>query len=246
MKMTLYPLTRLNQWQLFQMMEDILQFSNKHGENMPPAFYEKREIVQAAFNVYDEVMAQETSISAKRQIQIDEERNYVLRKMYQIIHAYSDYKFSPKKEASARALLRTLKFYGSGRTIARMSQDTKTAITTIMLQDLAKEESVPHLAALDLTDVIAALAKINKEFIKEQALRLNKQANFVTGVAKSARAELQTQFLEFATLINALAVVEGEQKYALLKQTIGATVQKHVKQAQQRIGKNEKPQEEQP
>ena len=190
MKLTLYALTRLNQWQLFQMMEDVLLFSHKHGEDMPPAFYEKRDVVQSVYNVYDEVMAQETHISAKRQIELDEQRNFALSKMYQIINAYANYKFAPEKEAASRALLRTLKPYGSGRSIGRMNQDAKTAVTTNMLQDLAREESVAHLATLHLTDVVTALTLTNKEFLKEQMQRHTKQAHFVSGVAKSARAEL--------------------------------------------------------
>ena len=74
--------------------------------------------------------------------------------------------------------------------------------------------------------------------------RHTKQARFVSGVAKSARAELQKEFLEFTTLIYALAIVEGEQKYTLLKKTITTTVNKHVSQARQRLRKKEKPQEE--
>ncbi|MGV8962419.1 MAG: DUF6261 family protein [Candidatus Saccharimonadaceae bacterium] len=244
MEIFLFPLTRLNQWQLFQMMEEVITFSQQHTDNMPLSFDEKLASLQAAFDVYDEVIAQETRISATHQLEIDEERNYALSKMYQVISTYADYKYAPEKELAARALQKTLKPYGSGRSIGRMNQQAKTAVTTNMLQDLAKEAALSHLTALRLSELILALTQTNKEFINEQNLRLSVQAKFVTGVAKSARAEVQKQFLEFTALINALAVVEGDQKYAALKKTISATVNNHVAQARQRIGKKEEPLQE--
>ena len=240
----LYSLIQLNQWQLFQLMEDILLFANKHGEEMPSSYDEKLAKLQAAFDVYDEVIAQETRISAKRQNELDEQRSYALRKMYQVINTYEDFKFSPEKQTASRALLHTLKPYGSGRSIARANQPTRTAMTTNMLQDLARETTRPHRITLDLTILIADLSITNKEYVDEQNLRLKKEAQKPTGVVKSARAKLQKEFLEFVALINALALVEGEQKYDVLKKTIGAAVKKHVWQARQRIRKKESGEEE--
>ena len=117
-------------------------------------------------------------------------------------------------------------------------------MTTNMLQDLARETTRPHLITLDLTILIADLSITNKEYVDEQNLRLKKEAQKPTGVVKSARAKLQKEFLEFVALINALALVEGEQKYDVLKKTIGAAVKKHVWQARQRIRKKESGEEE--
>ena len=65
------------------------------------------------------------------------------------------------------------------------------------------------------------------------------EARYVTGVVRDARTELQKQILEFANLINALALLEGEEKYAELKQIIGAMLQKYVSAVRQRTKKKE-------
>ena len=239
MKVPLYAIKQLNQWQLFQLVEDCLTYAYKFGEDMPSSYHEKRVLLQAAFDVYDEVIAESTRISASRVIELDDKRNYILRKMFQVISTYADYNFSPEKQNASRELSKLLKYYGSGRGISRMNQQPKSAVITNMIQDLAKEQSPSQLAALDLTEVISILSQTNKDFNYQSHLRITEQSNFVTGVAKSARDELQKQFLEFTALINALAVVESEEKYLPLKKSIAAAVKKHVAQARQRIRKKE-------
>ena len=65
------------------------------------------------------------------------------------------------------------------------------------------------------------------------------RAKYVTGVAQSAREELQKQIVEFSALINALAIVEGEEKYEELKRIIATMVKEFMAGVRQRTKKEQ-------
>lgn len=108
-----------------------------------------------------------------------------------------------------------------------------------LLKELARVAEQQYIATLNLTEVVLALETNNQIFEREQMARRKMEARYVTGVVKDARAELQNQIVEFATLINALALLEGEEKYAELKLIINAMLKKYVAAAQQRTKKKD-------
>lgn len=87
--------------------------------------------------------------------------------------------------------------------------------------------------------MVAALDQNNRIFEREQQARRKKEAKYVTGLARDARIALQNKIMEFITLINALAIVEGEDKYAKLKQIIGSMLKKYRTAVRQRTKKKE-------
>ena len=96
-----------------------------------------------------------------------------------------------------------------------------------------------HIDTLNLTDALTALETTNEIFNKEDHIHKKLQARYVTGVVQDARANLQNVFMEFVALINALAVVEGQEKYTDLKKIITIKVQKYLSRAKLRTKKRD-------
>ncbi|MDD4728394.1 MAG: DUF6261 family protein [Dysgonamonadaceae bacterium] len=90
-----------------------------------------------------------------------------------------------------------------------------------------------------LTDAVAALTNDNQTFENEQLSRKEYLSTYVTGVLKNARADVQAQFIDFVDVVNALAIAEGAEKYAALKQKINTYVRHYVAQARLRIKKRD-------
>jgi hypothetical protein len=66
----------------------------------------------------------------------------------------------------------------------------------------------------------------------------------VTGVVKDARIEVQNEFLSFVDVVNALAIVEGEEKYSDLKLKINNVFKEYTSKAKQRTKKKKEETEE--
>lgn len=199
----------------------------------------KLEELHTAFDIFDEELVQERLPTPHQLLQADKERDYAIRKIYQLIGYYSDYRYDAAKEQAAKRLKSVFKSYGTGSAISRLSQDMQTAIISNLLQELARDKEQQYVATLGLSEAVLALATSNKVFDKEQQNRRKLQSEYVTGLVRDARTELQNQFMEFVALINALAVVEGPEGYDVLKKTIRAMIQKNVAAVRQRTKKKD-------
>ncbi len=229
-----YNLERLSRFEIFQLLDNMLTITDVLEEEMPQSYTDKREELQAAFEIFDIEVAQERRPSPAELLKAQEGREYAIRKTYQLIRDYSNYRFDTNRERAAKSLLRIFKIFGTGSKISRFNQDKQTGVIVNLLQELALDEAMQHIETLHLTDAIVALTAYNNTFEKEQLSRRKQHAEFVVGVAKNARADAQARFLEFVDLINALSVVEGPDKYADLKQKISSIVREYVTQARQR------------
>ena len=235
---------RFKRWELFQFMYEVLAFIEENADDMPETFKSKAAELRTAFDIFDIEIVNDRTYSVKNLIEVEELRNYAIRKIYEVIRTYSNYTFSSEKEIAASRLQAVLKRYGTGRKISRMSQNEKTALLTNLLQDLSEPNMKQHLAILHLTDAVGALITHNQTFEIEQRNRVSANAEYVTGVVKEARMNVQNSFFEFVDLMNALAILEGQEKYAALKQSLTALLKKYVAQVRQRTRKKEEEVEE--
>lgn len=239
MKIKIYVLKMLTKWELFQFMSDTLVIADIHQEGKPQAYANKLSKLHGFFEIFDEELVQERLPTPHQLLQADKERDYAIRKIYQLIGYYSDYRYDAAKEQAAKGLKSVFKSYGTGSAISRLSQDTQTAVIGRLLQELARDKEQQYIATLGLTEAVLALATSNKVFDKEQRSRRKLQSEYVTGIVRDARTELQNEFMEFVALINALAVIEGPEKYVVLKKTIHAMIQKYVAAVRQRTKKKD-------
>ena len=239
-----YHLRDLSRWELFQLMFDALTFIDNHSQGMPLIFTNKVEELRTTFDIYDVEVAIERKISTREVFEAEQLRAYAVRKIYNLIYDYSDYRYDNKKEKAAQALMHIFESYGTGSNISRMPQETQTAVLINLLQELGREASLQHIATLHLTEAVEALSQSNNYFIQSQRIRHKKEAHYVTGVVKAARKDLTHQFLEFANVVNALAVLEGQEKYADLKKIMNELVKRYVTTARQRKRKQKDDAEE--
>lgn len=237
MKIAATALNNLTRWEVFQLMSDVLRYLEQNFEEMPESFKDKLSDMRTAFDIYDEELVQERRPSAKRLLEADNERMHAISTIYKVLRVYIHYKYSKEKQVAAKGLSKIFKLYGSAREINRKGQDTKSTMITNLLQDLAEELPNQHISTLNLEDAILALKTNNLFFLKEQRARNNFQAAYVTGVVKNARRAVQKEFMELVSLINALAVVEGQEKYAEMKKMISIIVREYLTTARMRVKK---------
>lgn len=237
MKVAATTLNYLTRWEVFQLMSDVLRYLEQNFDEMPQSFRDKLSDMHTAFDIYDEELVQERRPSAKQLLEADNDRMHAISTIYKVLRVYVHYKYSKEKQAAAKGLSKIFKLYGSAREINRKGQDTKSAMITNLLQDLSEELPQQYITTLNLEDAILALKTNNLFFLKEQRARNNFQAAYVTGVVKNARRAVQKEFMELVSLINALAVVEGEEKYAEMKKMIGIIVREYLTRARMRVKK---------
>ncbi len=239
MKVKAYQLKSLRGWELVQMVSDALVFIENQSEGMPEAYMSKMEELRTAFQICNDEVFLQRRISTSDVFEAEALRDYDIRKLHSIISDYSDYRYDKQKEEAAQALMFIFKRYGTGYTISRMPQDTQWSLMDRLLQELDRESSQQHLATLHLTEVMEALIKNNNSFKKAQQIRLKKEAHYVTGVVKAARKDLTKEFLEFVDIVNALAMLEGQEKYAELKLIMNALIKETVGSGKQKKRKVE-------
>lgn len=237
MKIAAYTLDRINRWEVFQLMSDVLRYLEQNFDEMPESFRDKLSDMRTAFDIYDEELVQERRPSAKRLLEADDERMHAISTIYKVLRVYIHYKYSKEKQVAAKGLSKIFKLYGSSREINRKGQDTKSAMITNLLQDLSEELPQQHISTLNLEDAISALKTNNLSFLKEQRARNDFHALYVTGVVKNARRAVQKEFMELVSIINALAVVEGQEKYAEMKKMISIIVREYLTTARMRTKK---------
>ena len=234
-----YLLKMMTQWELFQFAHDTIAFADKEAEGKSPNYADKLEDLRTAFDIYDEEIAQQRMPSPLELLKADDNRDYAIRKMYQLIRYYSDYRYDAAKEQAARNIKRIFKSYGTGSFISRQAQEVQTAMISLLLKELTRDVEQQSVVTLGLTEVVQALDTSNRVFNKEQESRNKMRAKYVTGVAQSAREELQKQIVEFMALINALALVEGEGKHDNLIRVIATMTKEYVARMRQRTKKGE-------
>lgn len=218
MNISFWSLEQLNRWEAFQFLYDVIKFTDSHAAGMPELFNTKLEAFRTAFEAYDEALVQERKLTPKELVAAEEGRDLAIRKIYALVREYAEFPYEPEKETAANLLLNIFRSYGTGSSIAILPQDEETAVLINLLQDLKKEQAtITAIDTLELQSAVDALEQNNTSFVEMQHQRTKDDARVVLGIVKSTRTEAQNEFVSFAQLVNALALVEGEEKYADLK-----------------------------
>lgn len=239
MKVSYSNLNRLTRWEVFKFLDDVLNFAEAREEGLPELYLNKLAELRASFVIFDEALVQEGKTSPERLIEAEEKRDYAIRKIYSICREYSDYSFDEAKEDAANALLKLFKPYGTGSVISKMAQDAETAVLINLIQDFETQIGSESLAVLDLVGAFDNLKAANYSFDRKQQERSTSESEFVAGVVKKARNDVQDEFMAYADVVNALAIIEGEEKYIPLKNFVNTRLSTYVARAKQRTKKKE-------
>lgn len=247
MDISFRSIDKLNRWESFGFLQDAVNFTDNHSEGMPELFNSKFETFRTAFKAFDEALVQEQKMTSKGLVEAEEGRDFAVRKLYALIREYSNFPFEQEKEDAGKVLLHVFKPYGTGSTIAMMPQKEETAVLINMIQDFyKKEETAAALRTLGLMNTVETLELHNASFIEEKQQKTKDDAHAVLGIVKATRTEAQTTFISFVDIVNALALVEGPEKYANLKTELNRLHKETMDRANQRTKKKEEEEEVEP
>lgn len=242
MNITFGSLDQLNRWESFQFLFDALALSDL--EDMSELYNAKLAVFETSFNAFDEALMQERKVAPEQLIKAEEGRDLAIRKIYSLIREYAVFPYDPAKEDAANILLNFFKQFGSGSDIARLPQGEETALLVNFFQEIDKSEPIEQaFSTLGLTGALNELRNNNSTFIEMQRKRVQDDGLFVSGVVKTARTEAQNEFVAFTQMVNALALVEGPEKYVDLKRDINTLHKNTLDRFKQRTKKKEEEEE---
>jgi len=124
--------------------------------------------------------------------------------------------------AAAAQLLIVIDKYGSG--IARLPQREETATLTNMVTDLRNADNAPLLQTTNLTAWVDKLDEANRTFDDLYSHRTEKESEFITGLTRTERANMQATFEKLVQAIEAYSFINGEAAYKPLAEKINTEV----------------------
>lgn len=234
MKIKSSNLNRLTRWEVFQLLSDALTFAKAAEASASSLYVARLNALNVAFEAFDKALVKERATSSAALVAAEDARDYAVRKLYALAVEYADYRFDAQKEAAALAVLKLFRPYGTGPEIARLPQDSETAILTNLLQDLETDTAAAHIAALGLEAVQASMKENNALFAEAQQERRKEQSEYVAGEVKSAREAAQEAFRVFCDTVNALVIVEGDENYARLVAQLNTLSDSYLSNVRQR------------
>ena len=240
MNITFSSLEQLNRWESARFLFDAIAFTDAHSEGMPELFISKFESLRTAYDAYDEALVQEQKVTPQILVEAEEGRDLAVRKIYALAREYSVYPYNKEKEDAGKALMHTFKPYGTGSKLSQLPQDEETLALINLLQDFDNNVAASEaILALNLIDAVNTLKLFNADFIHVQHKRIKDDAHTVLGIVKTTRTEAQYEFIAFQDIVNALALIEGAEKYADLKTELNRLHKVVVDRAKQRTKKKE-------
>lgn len=123
---------------------------------------------------------------------------------------------------SAARILNISEKYGDG--VARLPQREESAVLTNMVNELQNAENAPLLEKTGLTLWVQKLKEANIAFDLLYASRTEKEAEFIAGLTRTERANMQAAFEKLAQAIEAYAFIDGEAPYKTLADTINTEI----------------------
>ncbi len=111
-----------------------------------------------------------------------------------------------------------------GKQIQRLPQREETAVLINLIEDLKSEQYTPKVIATGLTAWVEQLEQTNNEFENLYTQRTEKEAQFIVGLTKTERENMQKMFVKLCQTINAYAFLEGATNYQPLADKINTEI----------------------
>lgn len=102
---------------------------------------------------------------------------------------------------------------GNYRINVRMQRESETADMTNFIDD-AERKYAAQIQTLHLEPVLQVMKTANNDYMATRINRTEEQMTRQPGALNAARAETDAAYRSLAAMVDALAVVEGEQRYA--------------------------------
>ena len=154
-------------------------------------------------------------------ITADDVRDNVTIGFTLVIDGYTRFPDTTIADAATR-LQNVLGKYGSG--VARLPQREETATLTNIVTEMRSEAVAPYLDTVGLRSWVNKLDETNRAFEELYTHRTEKEAEFITGLTRTERTNMQAAFEKLAQAIDAFSFINGETNYQQLANKINQAV----------------------
>lgn len=189
-----------------------------------------------AFHSFDKSVKQANkTVLTEKILKTDDIRDKILVGFKSVI---SGMILFPKEDVAEAATVISILVDKYGKNIQEMGQRNETGIIHNLIDDLKSDKHKQQVTVAKLDDWVVELEKANIDFENLYIQRSEEQSEFVVGLAKKERENLQNAFEKLCRNIEAYATIEGEAAYKPLANKINEEVQKAQQNVKARQTKN--------
>lgn len=216
-------LRQLTQLSFFQVMSNIQIHLGK--ENLVTLKLESiKTVFDTKLKAYDDALKIYRKHKNSEQItELDRQRDTLIRGFQKHILAFQDFP-NAEKQATAKKLDFEMGKYG--KNIAKMPLQEETATITQLLQEFSQGDLSQAATLIGAKDWLDKLSEINSQFVGLHTERTEEVGTIELGQAKKTRQELQEIFTKLTKNIEALAILNGEEPYRNLVNSINEEIKK--------------------
>lgn len=216
-------LQKLTQMEFFQVMSNIQIYLGKEDLAIL-----KLEVIKTEFDsklkAYDDTLKISRKHKNSEQItELDRQRDTYIRGFQRHIEVFCDFPNTEKQEAAKKLYFELGKY---GKDIAKKPLLEETAIITQLLQEFLQGDLLQSATLIGAKDWLDKLNEINSQFVGLHTERTEEVGTIELGQAKKARQELQEVFTKLTKNIEALAILNGEEPYRNLVNSINEEIKK--------------------
>lgn len=216
-------LQKLTQLSFFQVMSNIQIYLGKEDLVTLKLGNIKAEF-DAKLNAYDNALKTYRKHKNSAQItELDRQRDTLIRGFQKHISAFCDFP-NAEKQAAAKKLEFELGKYG--KDIAKKPLQEETATITQLLQEFSQGDLSQAVTLIGAKEWLDKLSEINTQFVGLHTERTEEVGTIELGQAKKTRQELQEVFTKLTKNIEALAILNGEEPYRNLVNSINEEIKK--------------------
>lgn len=216
-------LQRLTQLEFFQVMSNIQIYLGKEDLETLGLARIKTEF-DTKLKAYDDALKVYRKHKNSEQItELDKQRDTLIRGFQKHISAFYDFP-NAEKQAAAKKLDFEMGKYG--KNIAKMPLQEETATITQLLQEFSQGDLSQAVTLIGAKEWLDKLGEINSQFVGLHTERTEEVGTIELGQTKKTRQELQEIFTKLAKNIEALAIINGEEPYRNLVNSINEEIKK--------------------
>lgn len=179
-------------------------------------------VYSTAFDSFDRALKQALKSGyTDAIIAADNDRDNILIGFLGALHSLERFPDKAIAEAATQLLL-VIDKYGPG--IARLPQREESAILRNIVADLRNAENAPRLQTTNTSIWVDHLDAANRAFDELYSHRTEKEAEFITGLTRTERANMQSAFEKLVQTIESYACINGEAAYKSLAEKINVEI----------------------
>ncbi|GIZ16167.1 DUF6261 family protein [Capnocytophaga catalasegens] len=218
-----FDLKEIRLMEFFQVMQNVKSFLEQHDMSNLGLTEAKITFDQKLLALEQTIKPLQKSPHTQSIQDLDAKRDALLVGFLAHCRAFTTFPEQEKSKA-AQKLLATIEKYG--KNIHNKPLQEETAIIYNLLKDFEETSHQQAITAIGAEKWIQDLTKVNQEFAQLHNTRTQEQGEIVVGATKQARKELNEAFKHVVKSINALAYINGKDKYQSLANSLNEEIKR--------------------